>query len=94
MIVVDELGNGPSEVALAERNDPIETFLFDRSYEPLRVGIRIGCLKRCLHDAEADLLQQPWHLPTPFPIPIADQQAMVTQQSVIRGRERDTRLGA
>jgi len=28
-IVLDEFRNGPSEVALAERSHPVETFLFD-----------------------------------------------------------------
>jgi hypothetical protein len=54
MIVGDELCYRPSEVALANRNDPIETFLFDRSHEAFRVRIRR--LKRCLHDAKAGLV--------------------------------------
>lgn len=39
MIVFDEFPNRPSEVPLADRNHPIETFLFDRSDESFRVRI-------------------------------------------------------
>lgn len=79
MIVFDEFPNRPSEVPLADRNHPIETFLFDRSDESFRVRIRIRRLERCLHHAEASLVQQPSHLRTPCPIPIADQHAVVAQ---------------
>ena len=41
MIVRDVLGHGLLEVPLAERNDAIETFLFDGPDEALGVGIRI-----------------------------------------------------
>jgi hypothetical protein len=73
MIVINEFPDRPSEVFLANRNDPIETFLFDRSDKSFRVRIRIRRLERCLHHAEASLVQQPSHLRAPFPIPIADQ---------------------
>ena len=82
MIVIDEFREGPSEVALAERNDPIEALVFDRSHEAFRVGVRIRRLKRRLHDVHPGLAQQPPHLPAPFPVTIADQHAMVAQQPV------------
>ena len=53
MIVVDEFGKRPSEVSLAEQNQPIETLLLDRSHEALRVRIGIRRLERCLHAVEA-----------------------------------------
>ena len=46
MIVFDEFPNRPSEVPLADRNHPIETFLFDRSDEALRVGVGIRRSRR------------------------------------------------
>jgi hypothetical protein len=52
MIVSLELCDGSSKVALADRYDPIETFLFDGSHEAFGVGIRIGRLIRRLHDAD------------------------------------------
>ena len=33
MVMRDELGDGPSKVALPERHDAIQTFLFDGAYE-------------------------------------------------------------
>jgi hypothetical protein len=74
--VIDEFRHGPAEVALPKRNHPLETFLFDRSHEAFRVRIGIRRLERCLHDVEAGLIQQPSNLPTPLPIPIADQHAV------------------
>ena len=41
MVVRDELGDGVPEVLLPERDDAIQTFLFDRAHEPLRVRIGI-----------------------------------------------------
>jgi hypothetical protein len=90
MVVIDEFRHGPAEVALPKRNHPIETFLFDRSHEALRIGIR--GLERCLQDVEAGLIRQPSHLPTPLPIPIADQHAVAAQQPDLSGRQRATDL--
>ncbi len=55
MIVRDVLGQGLPEMPLAERNDAIETFLFDGPDEALGVRVRIGRLKRRLHDMYAEL---------------------------------------
>jgi hypothetical protein len=76
MTVGDEFRERPSEVPLAERNHSIETLLFDRSHEAFRVRIGIRGPERCLHDAEAGLVQQPSHLPAPFSVAVADQYAM------------------
>ncbi len=78
MIVSHEIRDGSSKVALANRNDPIEALLFNRSHEAFCVRIRIRCSERCLYDSKAGLVSQPPHLPTPFPIPIADQHAVVS----------------
>src|SRR4029453_15445790 len=86
MIVIDEFPDRPSEVPLADRNHPIETFLLDRSDESFRVCVRIRRLERCLPHAEASLGQQPLHLSTPFPIAIADQDAVIAQEPILNGR--------
>ena len=52
MVVIDEFLEGPSEMALAERHDPIEALVFDRPHKPFGVGVRIGRLKRRLHDVD------------------------------------------
>jgi hypothetical protein len=64
--------------------------LIDRN-EPFGVGVRIGRLKRRLHDLHPRITQQPSHVPAPFPITIPDQHAMVAQQVVGSG-QRATHL--
>src|SRR5262252_7265346 len=61
MIVRDILGDGSSQMALAERNQAIETFFFDRAHEAFRVGIRIRGLIRRLYDADSRLTQPRTH---------------------------------
>src|SRR4029079_17638541 len=41
MIMGDKLRDGPSMMALPERNQAAQTFLFDRANEPFGVGVRI-----------------------------------------------------
>ena len=93
MVVIDEFLEGPSKVALAERHHAIEALVFDRPYEPFGVGVRIGRLKRRLHDVHAGIAQQPSHVPAPLPVTITDQHAMVAQQAV-GSRSACDRLGA
>ena len=82
MVVSDEFLEGLSKVPLAERNDAIEALVFDGPYEPLGVGVRVGRLKRRLHDVHPCIAQQPSHIPTPFPITITGQHAMPAQEPV------------
>jgi len=84
MIVGDELYDGLSEMLLAERNQPVETFFFDRPHEPLRVRIRIRRALGGEHNANASLAHPTPHIPAPFLIPIANQELR---------RGRRTRLG-
>ena len=92
MIVDDVLGHGPLEVPLAQGNDAIETFMFDRADEALGVGIRIRREPRRLHNSNATITKQPPYLSAPFRVPIANQYAMRAQQSPIRRRQRATDL--
>ena len=46
-----------SEVALAERDHTVETFVADGSDEASRVSVGIWRLKRRLHDPDARLLE-------------------------------------
>ena len=90
MIMRDVLGHGLPEVPLAERNDAIETFLFDGPDEALGVGIGIGRLKRRLHHMYAGILQHLSHVRAPLVVTITNQHAMGAQQAVRRG-QRATR---
>ena len=82
MIVIDEFLEGPSEMALPERHDPIEALVFDRSHKSFGIGVRIGRLKRCLHDVHPSLAQQALHIPAPLPVTVTDQHPMIAQQAV------------
>ena len=82
MIVIDEFLEGPSEMVLAERHDPIEALVFDRAHKSFGIGVRIGRLKRCLHDVHSGLFQQALHIPAPLPVAVTDQHPMIAQQAV------------
>ena len=86
MIVIDEFLERPSEMALPERHDPIEALVFDRPHKSFGMRVRIGRLKRCLHDAHPGLAQQAVHVPAPLRVAVTDQQAMLDQQAVVCGR--------
>ena len=75
MVVGDEFRDRSSMVALAERNQTVQTFLFDRADEPFGVGVGIGRPIWCLDDANPRVLQARPHRPTPLGIPVADQHA-------------------
>ena len=51
MIVLDVLRHRLPQVAFPEGNHSIETFLLDRAHEAFGIGIRVGGLKRSLHNA-------------------------------------------
>jgi len=68
-MIVGDKTRDQSKMALAERNQAIETFLFDRADEPFGVGVGIRRPIRCLNDAESRVLQARAHRPTPLGIP-------------------------
>src|SRR5262249_9600368 len=78
-----------SEMALAERNDPVETFFVQRPHEAFRVGVRVWRLKRCLHDADPALRESVAHGRAPLRIPVADQHPT---RGAVRHRERSHNL--
>jgi hypothetical protein len=65
-----------------ERHHSIEALVFDGPHQPFGVGVRIGRLKRRLHDVHPGIAQQTSNVPAPFPITITDQHAMLAQQAV------------
>jgi hypothetical protein len=85
--MIDEFCERPPKVTLAQRHDSIEALVFDRPHKPLGIGIRIGRLKRCLHDLHPALAEQAAHLPAPLPIAITEQDAMARQDALIRCRQ-------
>lgn len=69
-------------MAVAERDHPVQTFLLDRSYEPLSVRIGVGCLERRLYHADPGLSQPGADWGAPLRVAVTDQQAMLDEQSV------------
>ena len=55
VVMLDVLGDRPSEMAFTERNHAVEALVFDRADEALRVGVRVGRPKRRLHHADPGL---------------------------------------
>jgi hypothetical protein len=88
MIVLDELGKGSSQMALAEGDHTVETFSLDRSHEPFRVRIRVGGLERCADDLEPGLVQKLLNGPAPLRVPVADQHAMADQPEASAAQRR------
>jgi hypothetical protein len=73
MVVLNEFRERSSKVALTKRYEPIEALVFDRPHEAFSVRVRIGRLKRRLHDMYAGIGQQLSHVLTPLSVSIADQ---------------------
>ena len=61
MIVIDEFLEGPSEMALPERYDPIEALVFDRPHKSFGIGVGVSCR---LHRQRA-VSHKPFVLPIP-----------------------------
>src|SRR5262245_40238042 len=87
MVVLDELGDGVSEVALPQRNDAVQTLFLDRPYKPFRVGVRIRGTLRRQYDANTCVAQPTPHLTAPLPIPIADQHTYL-ERCLVGHRQR------
>src|SRR6266850_383628 len=88
VVMLDELGDRPVEMTLTERDHQVEALLVDRTYEALRVGIRIGRLVWGLRDADPGLTQPLAHRPAPLRVTVTDQHPMATQDTLVSGRER------
>src|SRR5215475_15710015 len=72
MVVDDKSLDRPSKVALAEGNHSVETLLLDRAHEAFGVRIGIRRPERRLHDPDSGVVQQPLHVPTPFPVAVTN----------------------
>ena len=75
--MLDVLRNRPSKMAFAEGDHAMETLFLDRAHEALRVGIRVGRLKRRLHHADPCLAEPFANGRAPLAISVTDQHAMV-----------------
>lgn len=73
MIVGDKLRDGSPMMAITERNQAIQRFLFDRADEPLCIGVCIRRPIRCLDDANPRVLQARADRVTPLGIPVANE---------------------
>ena len=82
VIVGDEFGHRPAELAFTERDHLAQAFLLDRADEPLRIGIAVRRTKWCLHDSDTRSREEVLNGGTPFPIPVADQDRTRAESSL------------
>jgi hypothetical protein len=86
LIVLDELCDGSAEVSLPYRNDPVETFVFDRSDEALCVGVSVRRALRRQNHLDPSVAELASDCAAPFPISIANQHAMAREHAVVGRR--------
>jgi hypothetical protein len=72
-----------SEMSLAQRDDPIEAFFFDRSHKSLGVRFRVWCPIRRLDDADPGVLQNLADRPAPFRIPAQIRMRQVSSSAMV-----------
>ena len=68
LVVGHKLRNRTSEVAVAERNDPVLVFLLDGANEPLRVRVTVGRSGRCSDQAHTRSIEELPNGLAPFPV--------------------------
>ncbi len=76
MVMLDELRDRPSQMTFSKRDHAVEALVLDRGHETLRIRVRVGRLKRPLHDSDSGLAQPRAHGRAPLCVPITDQHAM------------------
>jgi hypothetical protein len=86
VIMCHEFRDGPSEMAFAERDHPVEAFLFDRTYEALRIGIRIRRLIRRPHEPNPGVSEPVSNWFAPLRVPVANQYWTPTLVGFVRIR--------
>ena len=72
VVMLDEFRHGSPEMPLADRNQPIKAFFFDRSHEPFGVRVRIGRALGSEDDADPRVPGIDAYVAAPLPISIAD----------------------
>src|SRR5437867_3766402 len=79
-------------MGFTEDDNPIQAFLLDGPDEALHVRMVVGRLKRRLHDADADIGHGPAERRAPFGVPIADQNPVTPEDTVIRAGQHTSDL--
>jgi hypothetical protein len=75
-------------VALAERNQPVQAFFFDRPHEPFGVGVRIGRALGREDNTDGRLVESTPHVTAPLPIPIANEDVWGGRDRILGHRQR------
>src|SRR5262249_61644423 len=92
VVVRHKLADEVAQTSLSEENEPIETLFADRAHEPLRVGIGIRRLDRCLHDAYAGTFDETPESLRPFPVAGTNQSPIAHEKAAYRVGKRPRRL--
>jgi len=81
VIVGDEFGHGPTEMAFTERDHLVQAFLLDRADKALCIRIAVWRTERRLHESNASRREKVLNGGTPLPIPVADQDGTRAERS-------------
>src|SRR5205823_3913205 len=81
-----KLRDRSTEMTLAKRNQPIQTFFFDRPDKAFRIGVRIRRPIRRPDDTEPSVLQACADRLTPLRIPIAISTRHTSPSAIVRVR--------
>ena len=83
MVVRGEFVQALAQVPLAERDDPVQAFLFHRADKPLSVRIAIRRAGRRPDDTHSGRCQPLLDAPAPLRIAIAQQNPFVVQKALL-----------
>jgi hypothetical protein len=91
VIVGHELRERAAQVPLSERNEAVETFLFDGTNEPLRVRIAVRRPERYPYNPHTRCLEDVPNGGAPLAITVADEKSLSIEHAVdgIRQLPRD-----
>ncbi len=77
-----EFAKCATEMPLSERNEAVEAFLFDRTYEPLRVRVAIRRPEGYPYDPHTRRFKNVLNPDAPLAITVADQHSLRSKQTV------------
>ena len=98
VVMFDEFRHGSPEMPLADRNQPIEAFFFDRSHEPFGVRVRIGRARGSEDDADPRFPESTPHVAAPVPFhisadPVGCENLVTPPRRIREPHHRDGRDG-
>ena len=82
MVVRSKLASSSPKRPFSKEDQPAETFVLDRSHEPLGVGVQVGRPRRQANDLDAGISEQIPEGRRVFRIPIKDDELLAREESI------------